>query len=379
MHIFKSLNVDWMGKRKMFYLLSTTIFLIGLVNFFIRGLQFGIDFRGGTELELQANQPVDINTIRQTLENSGLGELEVKMFGGDRNILLRTDLQNIPANIFPKIQATLEKAMDESLAGIPKSVKEKNVSTIVYEFSNPDTTNIVIEKLLALGFQAGKVSEEVTNKQMLVRLGIADWVKENLKTKLPQYGFTIRRTEVIGPKVGNELKVDAVRAIFFSLLGILAYLAIRYKPIFAVGAVVALFHDVLITLGLFAVLYGLIPGLNLEINLTIVAAFLTLIGYSVMDTVIVFDRVRETIRLHKSESLETLMNLSINKTMSRTILTGGTTLLSCIVLLIFGGEVLRSFAFTLTFGIVIGTYSSVFVASAMVLDYANKTKSKINF
>ena len=141
----------------------------------------------------------------------------------------------------------------------------------------------------------------------------------------------------------------------------------------------ALFHDVLITLGLYALLYGVIPGLNLEIDLSIVAAFLTLVGYSINDTVIVFDRVRENLKIHKTMPLFDVMNMSINRTMSRTILTGGTTLLAVLVIFIFGGEVFRAFAFTLAFGIVIGTYSSIFVASALVLEYVNRTKKKVEF
>ncbi|MGE5354282.1 MAG: protein translocase subunit SecF, partial [Acidobacteriota bacterium] len=167
--------------------------------------------------------------------------------------------------------------------------------------------------------------------------------------------------------------------VFLSLVGILIYLAFRFKFIFAFGAVVALFHDVLITLGLYAALYNVIPGLNLEINLTVVAAFLTLIGYSVNDTVIVFDRVREYLKIHKSMPIEEAMNKAVNATMSRTVLTGGTTLMSVLVLFIFGGEVLRAFSFTLLFGIITGTYSSVFVASAIVLEYVNRTKGKIDF
>ena len=159
----------------------------------------------------------------------------------------------------------------------------------------------------------------------------------------------------------------------------MVYLAFRFKFIFAFGAVLALFHDVLITLGFYAILYNVIPGLNLEIDLTVVAAFLTLIGYSINDTVIVFDRVRENLKIHKTMPLLELLNASINRTMSRTILTGGTTLLSVTVLLIFGGEVLRAFAFTLFFGIIIGTYSSIFVASALVLEYATKYNKKVQF
>ncbi len=379
MRILHNLNVDFMGKRKFFYTLSITLFLIGFINILFRGLQFGIDFKGGTEMELKINRPIDIATLRSSIDRIGLGDVEVKMFGGDKSVLIRTELQEIPQAIYPKVQAGLEKEINGILPGVPVKVVDHTANSITYEFANPDTTNLIIEKLFLNGYQAGRVSEEVANTKMIVRIGIADWIKENLHTKLSGYHFEVQRVEVVGPKVGNELKRDAVVAVFFSLIGILLYLAIRYKFIFAFGAVLALFHDVLITLGLYATLYGLIPGLNLDISLTIVAAFLTLIGYSVMDTVIVFDRVRETVKLHKNESLYGLMNMSINKTMSRTILTGGTTFLACLVLLIFGGEVLRSFAFTLTFGIVIGTYSSIFVASSIVLDYSIKQKKKIEF
>ena len=379
MRILHNLNVDFMGKRKYFYILSVSLFLIGFVNILFRGLQFGIDFKGGTELEMQVNRAIDIATLRQAVDRIGLGDVEVKMFGGDRNVLVRTELQEIPQAIYPKVQAGLEKEINQILPGIPVKVVEHTANSITYEFPSADTANIIIDKLFLNGYQAGRGSEEVSNTKMIVRIGIADWIKENLRTKLPSYHFELQRAEVVGPKVGNELKRDAVIAVFFSLIGILLYLGIRYKFIFAFGAVLSLFHDVLITLGLYATLYGLIPGLNLDISLTVVAAFLTLIGYSVMDTVIVFDRVRETVKLHKNESLFNLMNMSINKTMSRTILTGGTTFLSCVVLLIFGGEVLRAFAFTLTFGIITGTYSSIFIASSIVLDYSIKNKKKIEF
>lgn len=379
MRILHNLNVDFMKKRKFFYLLSTTLFLIGFVNILFRGLQFGIDFKGGTELELKSNKPIDIVVIRQNLEQIGLGDLEVKMFGGNQSVLIRTELQEIPKTIYPKVVASLEKAIEGTIPGVPRKISDSTISSVTYAFQNADTANIIIDKLFVIGYQAGRATEEVNNKNMIVRIGIADWIKDNLRSKLPDYSFEVRRAEVVGPKVGNELKRDAVIAVFFSLIGILLYLGLRYKFIFAFGAVLSLLHDTLITLGLYAALYGLIPGLNLDINLTIVAAFLTLIGYSVMDTVIVFDRVRETVKLHKNESLYNLMNMSINKTMSRTILTGGTTFLSCLVLLIFGGEVLRAFAFTLAFGIITGTYSSIFVASSIVLDYSIWKKKKIEF
>jgi len=200
-----------------------------------------------------------------------------------------------------------------------------------------------------------------------------------LRAEFSDNPFSLLKEEVVGPKVGEELKQDAVVAILLSLLVILVYLGFRFKFAFAIGAVAALFHDVIITLGVFSLLYGLIPGLNLEISVSIIAAFLTLVGYSINDTVIVFDRVRENLKIHKTAPIESNINAAINKTMSRTVITSLTTLFAVLVLLIFGGEVLRGFAFALFFGIIVGTYSSIFVASAFVLEYAQRWDKKIQF
>ena len=380
MRIFESLNVDFLGKRKIFYIVSTSLFLIGLITVLIRGLQFGIDFKGGTEIVLQFQKPIQISSIRGDVENIGLGNLELKTFGSETGVLVRTELQELPRSIYPKVVANINLAIDNIMPGIEKKIVDSTATnSVTYSFSNPDTSNILVDKLFNAGFQTGKVSEEQNNTQMVVRVGISDWIKSNLREKVKDNSFTVIREELVGPKIGSELKQDALIAIFLSLIVILIYLAFRFKFIFAFGAVVALFHDVLITVGLYAVLYGVIPGLNLEIDLTVVAAFLTLIGYSINDTVIVFDRVREEMKIHKTTPLKDVINMGINKTMSRTILTGGTTILTVFVLLIFGGEVLRAFAFTLFFGIIIGTYSSIFVASALVLEYANRTKKRIQF
>lgn len=368
-----------MGKRKFFYFLSALFFLVGLVSVVFRGLIFGIDFKGGTEIALQFQKPVNISQVREYVNNIGLGEVELKTFGQSSGILLRTEQQEIPRNIFPRVISGISAAIDQNFPGLQKQIVDTTANSVTYAFNNPDTANAVIARMFIDGYQTARFSEEVTNTKMVVRIGISEWLKENLKEKMPGNSFQVLKEDKVGPKVGNELKTKALISVFLSLIGILIYLAFRFKFIFAFGAVVALFHDVLITLGLYAALYNVIPGLNLEINLTVVAAFLTLIGYSVNDTVIVFDRVRERLKLHKSEPLEIAMNKAINDTMSRTVLTGGTTLMSCLVLLIFGGEVLRAFSFTLFFGIITGTYSSVFVASAIVLEYAQRSKKKIEF
>lgn len=379
MRIFKHLNVDFLSKRKSFYIMSASLFLLGLLNIVFRGLEFGIDFKGGSEIALEFDKPVKINQIRDKINNIGLGELELRTFGNDRSILVRTELQEIPANLFPRVQKNIEDVIETRFPGVPKQVLSTTSGSITYRFNNPDTANAVSDILFDQGYQAVKASEEPTNTELTVRAGISDYMKESLKKLIPGNNFKVLKEDRVGPKVGKELKTDAVIAIFFALVVILIYLGFRFKFIFAIGAVLALFHDVLITLGLYSVLYGLIPGLNLEIDLTIVAAFLTLIGYSVSDTVVIFDRIREDLKLHKTLPLRENINNALNKTMSRTILTGGATLLSLFVLVLLGGEVLRSFAFTLFFGIIIGTYSSIFVASAIVYDYANYTKRKIEF
>lgn len=379
MRIFHNLDVDWMGKRKMFYIISISIFVLGLINIAIRGISYGIDFKGGTELDLKFGNAVEIAKIREDVRKIGLGNVEVKTLGGANSVLIRTDLQEIPQNLFGKIEEDIKSVIQKSSNGLVPAVKSKDNSSVTFSFPSSDTVTFFLNVLSKAGYQAGKTSEELNNKEIIVRVRISDYIKKSLRELNPGNSIEVRREEIVGPKVGAELKRGAVVAVVLSLLGILLYLAFRFKFIFAAGAVVALFHDVLITLGLYVSLYGLIPGLNLDFDLAVVGAFLTLIGYSVNDTVIVFDRVRETIKLHKNEDLELLMNKAVNQTMSRTILTGGTTLLSCVVLLIFGGEVLRPFAFTLSFGIIIGTYSSVFVASAIVLDYVKKYNKKIEF
>lgn len=379
MRLFENLNFDFLGKRKIFYVVSSVLFIIGFLNIAFRGLQFGIDFKGGSEIVLQFEKPVDIAEVRRSVENIGLGNIELKTFGGETGVLARTELQEVPDALYPVIISNIEKEIESVYPGLEKQITDSTKNSITYSFPNPDTTNRLIEKLGAAGFQASKLSEEPTNTAMTVSIGIADWIKENLREKLADNPFTVLKEDKVGPKIGAELKQDAIVAVLLSMVAILIYLGFRFKFIFAAGAVVALFHDVLITLGLYSVLYDVIPGLNLEIDLTVVAAFLTLVGYSINDTVIVFDRVRENLKIHKTLPIMEVMNKSINRTMSRTILTGGTTLLTVFVLLLLGGEVLRAFAFTLFFGIIIGTYSSIFVASALVLEYAERYKKKVQF
>ncbi len=305
MRVFKNLTIDFMGKRNIWYLVSAAIMVVGLASILFKGIEFGLDFKGGTEVVVRFPRSVEIGELRGIMRNADLGSMEIKSFGADTDYIIRTEKKGKGSTISDGIKATLDNA-----------------------FSNQ------IEIL-----------------------------QEN-------------RVEA---KIGAEIRRDAVIAIFISLIGILVYIGFRFKFIFAVGAVAALFHDVLLTLGLVSIFTGMFPGLNLEVDQAMVAAFLTLVGYSINDTVIVFDRVRENLKITKSAPLEPTMNRSINMTMSRTILTGGTTMITMLALLLLGGEPTRGFAFVMAIGIITGTYSSIFVASALTLDWVKSRNAKITF
>ena len=379
MRLFANINIDFMGKRSIFFLISGIIILLGVINIAVRGLAFGIDFKGGTEIALQFEKPIDISFVRNQVDKIGLGDVEVKTFGGSTGILLRSELQEIPATVLPKVKSRIETLINQSNPGIEKQGVTSSSSSITYSFADSLTAEKVSNQLFSAGFQTTVAADDATGKSVVVRLGIADWLKDNLTEKFKDNPFVVQKEDKVGPKVGQELKTDAVIAVALALIVILLYIGFRFKFSFAIGAVIALFHDVLITLSLFSILYGVIPGLNLEVTLTVVAAFLTLIGYSMNDTVVVFDRVREHLKIHKTIPLEENMNRAINNTFSRTIITGLSTMFMIIILIIMGGEVLRGFAFALFVGMITGTYSSIFVASAFVLEYANRTKSKVTF
>jgi preprotein translocase subunit SecF len=305
MRLFKKTNIDFLGKRKMWYIVSTIMVLFGMFSIVFKGINYGIDFQGGTELVLAFQQKIDIGEIRIGLTKVGLGTSEIKSYGGDNNVLIRT-------------------------------------------------------------------SEQAEGT------GVADKIKNAMKVSFPDKKFEVIKEDKIGPKIGKELRNDAMLAVLWSFVAILAYVAIRFKFAYGFGAVVALVHDVFTTFGFLSLLNNTIPGLNLDLSQEIIAAFLTLIGVSVNDTVIIFDRIRENEKIYRSMPLMEVMNKSLNDTLSRTIITSSTIFMVLIILLLFGGEVNRGFAFTMAFGIVTGTYSSIYVASAFVLDwtrYQNRKKA----
>ena len=304
MRIFHNADYNFMAQRKKMYIVSVVTIVIGFVILFGFGtIPLGIDFKGGTEMQVQFQDDVNIGELRSAMDEAGLPGMEIKTMGDDKTVLLRTPIQE----------------------------------------------------------EGEKVSDQIQSA---------------IKSRFPSNGFEVQRLDKVGPKIGKELRTNALFAVIFSLIAILIYLAFRFQFVFAVGAVVALFHDVLITVAAIAIANWLFPGLRLELNQSMLAAFLTLVGFSTNDTVIVFDRIRENIKLFKNEDIENVMNKSINATLSRTVITSGLVFITVLVLFIFGGEVNRSFAFTFAVGIVTGTYSSIFIASAFVVDWKEREMNK---
>lgn len=284
-------NYNFVGSFKISNLSSLFLVLASLILIFFKGLNFGIDFKGGTLIELRVDSKIiGIADIRSSFSNINLGDLNVKQFGKEGDYLIKFEKKNFD--------------------------DKNNIKTI----------------------------------------------KENVKNKL-QTDVNFRRVENVGPKVSAELLNSGLLAITLALGAMLFYIWVRFEWQFSIGSILAIFHDVLITIGLFSLL-------SLEINLSIVAAVLTIVGYSMNDTVVIYDRIRENLSKFSSSKIEEIINTSINETLSRTIITSLTTLLALISIFVLGGEILRGFALAMIIGVIIGTYSSIFVASP-ILKYLN--------
>lgn len=272
------------------------------------------------------------------------------------------------------------------IKGIPMGIDFKGGTEILLRFQQDVPIQDVRTEMDRLGLVGTEIKTMGSDRDVLIRTSeqgegnvVTDKIREGLKSAFPNNNTEVLRIDKVGPKIGKELRMGAIYATLFSLIAILIYMAFRFEFIYALGAVIALFHDVFITVGMVSIFEALFPQLNLELSIGMVAAFLTLIGFSSNDTVIVFDRIRENIKLYKNEDILKVMNKSVNTTLSRTIITSGTVFLTVFILFVFGGEVNRSFAFTFLIGVVTGTYSSVYIASAFVVDikYAQQKRKGI--
>ena len=376
--LFKQPNLDWMGKAKFFFTLSGLLLLIGWSAIFLKGgIKYGIDFRGGTNVDVRFAHPPNVDQLRASLRRQGLGNSEIQGV---------SDIANPNSNevlIFVEQVGQGDQALDESKAKVLTALD----ATYGVEGTGKADFNAVTPSALAnalsqkdplgLSVNAGDKYQQIAKNLLTFR----DTDKNGVLTSLDELSrvegttpavlsaikdtyslapFTIRNVEIVGPKVGGELRNQAIRVTLYALAGMLLYIAFRFEWVYGAAAVIAVFHDVLITLGLFKIF-------GFEISLTVIAALLTLVGYSMNDTIVIFDRIRENSRLLRKEPFADIVNKSINQTLSRTILTSGLTFLTVLVLFLMGGQVLRAFAFALVVGIVVGTYSSFGIAAPLVV------------
>jgi preprotein translocase subunit SecF len=392
MEFFHEPKIDWMGKKWYFIGLSLVLFAVGMASIAVRrGLIYGIDFRGGTLVYVKFSQPPDLDAIRNQLKRENLGGATIQRYGAasEHQVIIGLDLQTTASsNALDEGKRAIVSALS-GLAGAPPQGK------VDFNNASPQTVaeHLVVADPLHL---ASKGSEEAMrayreladamisfrngapNSGLIGNLdelkavpGVTPAVLEVLGKDFYLSSYAVRNTEIVGPKVGGDLRRQALYVTLAGLGAMLVYIWFRFELIYGVAAVIATFHDVLITLGIFSLL-------NKEISLTVIAALLTLVGYSMNDTIVVFDRVRENVHLNKRESFYDLVNRSINQTLSRTILTSGLTLLAVLSLYLFGGEVIHGFALALVIGVIIGTYSSIAIASPiLVFFYQRVGKNRV--
>src|SRR3984893_7377514 len=379
MEFFKGVNVDWMGKAKYFVTLSLVLLAVGWASILKNGgLRYGIDFRGGTLVYVRFAGTPPIDQIRKGLQSAGLANSTIQSI---------SDIGNSASQRDVVIGLEQKGTGDESLDAGKDAILNVLHKTFGTDTSGKQDFNSITAPALAdylttkdpltLGTNAGDRYKELAQRlidardkdqggivtsfdQLKSAPGVTPQVVNALTSGFSLGNFTIRNVEIVGPKVGAQLRRQAVLATLYALLGMLVYIAFRFEWIYGAAAVIAVFHDVLITLGFFSLFHY-------EISLTVIAALLTLVGYSMNDTIVIFDRVREDQRLMRREPFPDVVNKAINQTLSRTILTSGLTFLTVLVLFLMGGQVLRAFSFALVVGIVVGTYSSFGIAAPLVV------------
>jgi preprotein translocase subunit SecF len=378
MELFKNTNFDFLGKKWPFITASLILTAVGLGSLAVKhGPKYGIDFNGGALMYLRFNQEPPVQQIRTALGSKIRGEISVQQVTGRPEVLVGTEIRDekeLNANrqiIEDELRATfgaaggkldINNASSDQLANrLRDPLLQANIPLSEEQLQN------MVKAIGAARASKGGILKSMD--ELAGVPGVTPQIIQVLKDQCTLGPFTILSAEVVGPKVGGELRRQAILATLYALGGMLVYIAFRFEWIYGVAAVVAVFHDTIITIGLFSLF-------NKEISLTVVAALLTLVGYSMNDTIVVFDRIRENLKLMRRESLENLINISVNQTLSRTVLTSGLTLLTALSLYLFGGQVLNGFSFALVVGIIVGTYSSIFIASPILVFWQNFSGKK---
>lgn len=381
MEFFHEPKIDWMGKKWYFIGLTLVILAAGVLSVIFKGgLVYGIDFRGGTLVYVKFSKAPDVDALRGQLRKENLGEVTIQRFGSvtDNEVIIGLDMGEAASLV---ALDTGKRSIVRALSSLYGAAPEGKT-----DFNNAGSQSVAERLVVADPLRvASKGSEEATRtyrdlaeaiigfrnapprsglisdfQDLKSVAGVTPAVLETASREFYLSSFAVRNTEIVGPKVGADLRRQALYVTLAGLAAMLVYIWFRFELVYGLAAVVATIHDVIITLGIFSLL-------NKEISLTVIAALLTLVGYSMNDTIVVFDRIRENVRMNKRGNYMELVNLSINQTLSRTILTSGLTFLTVLSLYVFGGEVIHGFALTLVIGVIVGTFSSIAIASPIVV------------
>jgi preprotein translocase subunit SecF len=376
---FRNTSIDFLGKKWYFLTFSLIFSVAGIISMGHRWattgspVPLGVDFRGGTLVYVKYAHTPDPSAIHNEIERSGLKNARVQRYGPTSNneVLIQLDIQETSEQDLSKGKDQIKQTLESNANPGKQDLNNTRSLTILNHLLEKDPLH------LSSGVDANPrytaIAQAIVDYRDKTKGGVLDSIDElknvadpavvaSLQDSFFVSDFGIRNVEIVGPQVGGQLRKQAILATLYSLGGMLIYLALRFEWIYGVAAVLTVFHDTLITVGIFSLL-------DREISLTVIAAILTLIGYSNNDTIVVFDRIRENIKLLRRDRLADIVNKSINQTLSRTILTAGLTFLTVLALFLFGGEVLHNFSLALVIGILIGTYSSIAIAAPILVAY----------
>jgi preprotein translocase subunit SecF len=382
LQIFKKTNINFMKYKFFAFGVSGVIVLAGLLNIlFGKGLSMGVDFSGGTLIRIMLKNPEAVGSVRSALGEQGLGGSIIQEVGrGQREYIIRTpqvvkeegqpEQQELEAHeiMGNRVIEALKSAEDAEAAAqglIDLNNADRRVISLVLQPSIPDRAGELADKIVAYRVEKGIIAD-FSN---LTEPGVPDEAISVLKEKSYLGSLTVLSRETVGPQVGKDLRKKATQATIWALIGMLVYIALRFKLAYGVSSILTLGHDVLVTLSVFSFT-------NREINLPVIAAVLTIVGFSLNDTIVIFDRVRDNLKLMRRQPFQDILNASINQTLSRSVITSGTVFLTVIALYFFGGEVINDFAFTMLIGVISGSYSTIYQSCPIVYFWQKLFKSE---
>lgn len=377
MEIFKNTNFDFLGKKWPFIIASLVLTAAGIGSLIVKGgPRYGIDFKGGTVTTVRFQNSVSEDQIRVALSAKIPGEIVVQRDTTTNDVLISTELRDEKA-LDAARQLVVDTLSSNFGGGVAGKIDLSNVGSakIADELRGPVAASMNEQQVQDLS-KAITTFRDTQKRGLLGNIdslsgvnGVSPQVLSVLKEKAYVAPYQVRGFDLVGPKVGAELRSQALNATLLALAGMLVYIAFRFEFIYGLAAVIAVFHDTIITIGLFSIF-------DKEISLTVIAALLTLVGFSMNDTIVVFDRIRENLPMMRKEKFDTVVNASINQTLSRTLLTSGLTFITAVSLWLFGGAVLNGFSFALVVGIIVGTYSSIFIASPILIWWRDWMESR---